>query len=855
MKVTPKQPPGHALGWCVHRGPPNSDAAGFRVTFFVRAVVSITPFEPPVISDLENIVPTGDTPHDDPAHGLRYPSDFVPRKPFGEVIVVGTAHPPVGQEVNRFPVRVAVGDWRKDVIVHGDRQRDSGGLVDVSGPAAIVGAMPLTFARAFGGAGVAANPLGCGADGVRVPNLELAAQPITGRRSDVDPAGFGSIPSDWPQRRQHAGMPGKTGVAAWWPWSPPQFDERFWMATLPDQWVEGYFHGDEPVELVHLHPEHAQWRTALPGQRARVFLLRLPDDMPLSSARRGRLVDAEARFEEVPLVLDTVFIDADAAQMTLVWRGSTPVRSPKLLDILGVSFGLEPLDENRDPRHYLALLLAEENEAAEAAVPDGAAIKAEIEAAIAAGEAERARIVAEMEAEVAKAAEWAQTTLRDAEGRAGTDLASMSADLAARGIAVPEELSRFRPADALRIDLPATVPVASPGSSAVNVSEILTLASDLRLRAASAEAELPAEMREAMVKQAAQLEEISEFVGDAEKIPALLEAKTQETKAEIESAFPPGFLVNRVVKPGESLDLEAIRRDGLAEYDVRGVDFSGLDLGGVSFRGAAAAGAVFRRAGLAGADFTAANLTGADLTGADLTGAVLEQTDLTEAVVEAARFTNCRIGGTILRGLALANADFSGATGQYADFSGAELSNAVFHQARLDQPDFAGARAAGADFSRAFLAKADFGGAVCTDAIFDDASLPNVRARESADFTGARLHRVKADDASWTTSILDRADFQDADLRRNDFSECSLDQTNLDRCDLASAVFADSGIHAAAMTDANLIRASFDRASIVDVRFDGSSLFEAGFWDASLVRTTFAGCNVRRATISLAKGS
>ncbi|MFM8537059.1 MAG: DUF2169 domain-containing protein, partial [Planctomycetaceae bacterium] len=381
------------------------------MTFFVRAVVSITPLGPPALTPAETVVSTGDTPYDDAAHGLRYPSDFVPRKPFGEVIVVGTACPPAGRGLTRFPVRVSVGSWWKEITVHGDREWDSSGLFDVPGPSAIAGMMPLTFAGAFGGAGVATNPLGFGVDGERVPHFEPASRPITGRRTAGDPAGFGAIPPDWPQRRRHAGLPGKSGVRSWWPWSPPEFDERFWMATLADQWVEGFFRGDESVELLHLHPEHAEWRTALPGQRARVFVLRLPDDAPLSSARRGRLVDAGATFEEVPLVLDTVFIDADAAEMTLVWRGSTPVRSPKLLDILGVSFGLEPLEEYRDPQHYLAMLFADETEAAEPA-PDGAAIKAEIEAAIAAGEAERDRIVAEIEAEVAKAQETVLATLR-----------------------------------------------------------------------------------------------------------------------------------------------------------------------------------------------------------------------------------------------------------------------------------------------------------------------------------------------------------------------------------------------------------------------------------------------------------
>jgi uncharacterized protein YjbI with pentapeptide repeats len=842
------------LGWCIHHGASINNVTRFHATFFVRAVVSITSFEPPALSSAENVVATGDTPYDDAEHGLRYPSDFVPRKPFGEVIVVGTACPPAGRGLTRFPVRVAVGSWWKEITVHGDREWDSSGLFDVPGPSAIAGMMPLTFAGAFGGAGVATNPLGFGVDGERVPHLEPAARPITGRRTAGDPAGFGAIPPDWPQRRRHAGLPGKSGVRSWWPWSPPEFDERFWMATLADQWVEGFFRGDEPVELLHLHPEHAEWRTALPGQRARVFVLRLPDDAPLSSARRGRLVDAGATFEEVPLVLDTVFIDADAAEMTLVWRGSTPVRSPKLLDILGVSFGLEPLEEHRDPQHYLAMLFAEETEAAEPA-PDGAAIKAEIEAAIAAGEAERDRIVAEIKAKAAEAEQWAQAELRGLEDSARTELAPMQTDVGVDQLAMPEKLAEFRRADALRIDTPAAVQAGSPGGSTVDMSEILAAASDLRSRATAAEAELPAEMREAMVKQSAQLDEMMELVEEAEKMPALIEAKAKEIQAEVEAAFPPGFLVNRVIKPGDPLDVEAIRRDGLAKYDLRGVDFSGLDLGGVSFRGAIASGALFRDARLAGADFTAADLTVADFTAADLSAAVLDRADLTDAVVAGARFAGCHIGGTKLRGLALAAADFSGATGQYADFSGAGLSNAVFREARLDQPAFSGAQAAGADFSAALLAKADFGGAVCTAAIFDDASLPNLRAREAADFTGARLHRIQADDASWMTSILDRADFQDADLRRADFSECSLDGTNFDRCDLANAVFADSGMHAAALTDANLFRASFDRATIVDVRFDGSSLFEAGFWDASLVQATFAGCDVRRASLSQARGA
>jgi len=811
-------------------------------------MVSIAPGEPPVLTAAETIVPSGDTPFEDPAHGLREPSDFVPRKPCGEVIVVGTAHPPAGLAVTRYPVRVAVGSWWKEIVVHGERSWDSSGLFDKPGPAGIAGAVPLSFARAFGGAGVANNPLGFGATGEAVPNLELADRPIASRRPGGDPAGFGPIPPDWPQRRRHAGMPGKAGVASWWPWSPPQFDERFWMATLPDQWVEGYFRGDEPVELVHLHPEHAEWRTELPGLRARVFVLRVPVDAPLSSARRGKLSDAGATFEEVPLVLDTVFIDADAAEMTLVWRGSTPVRSPKLLDILGVSFGLEPFRADRDPEHYLAMLLADENEAAEP-VPDGAAIKAEIEAAIAAGEAERARIVAEIEAKMTEARGLVKGVMDDAAAARTAARSALPAEFPtteideARAAAATIEAMLHDDATA-----PASIPLSRIGD------EVTAMTRSLRTVPLAAVRDIPeaASLEQQLAGQVAPFEEMNRLAAEAAQFEQAFEQRASAIRTEVESAFPPGFLVNRVIRPGDPLDLEAIRRDGLAEYDLRGIDFAGLDLSGVSFRGAFAAGASFRQARLGEADFTGADLTGADLSGADLSGATLERTDLSEAVVAGTRFTNARLGGANLRGLALTGADFTGVSGRYADFSGATVSKAVFREARLDQPDFTGTLAAGADFSGAVMPKADFGGAVCHDAIFDGASLTNLRAREAADFTGARLHRLQADDASWTTSILDRADFQDADLRRADFSECTLDSANFDRCDLANAVFADSQIHATALTNANLFRGSFDRATLVEVRFDGSSLFEAGFWEASLTGVSFDRCDVSRATLDSA---
>ena len=127
MKVVPGNPAGHALGWCICRGTAAQPGGttGTTAVFFVKAVFAWHPAGAMTLDTAPPAVPTGDQPHDDATHGLRYPSDFVPRKPFGEVMVVGTAHPPAGGfALTRYPVRAAVGEWSKQLEVFGEVGQD-----------------------------------------------------------------------------------------------------------------------------------------------------------------------------------------------------------------------------------------------------------------------------------------------------------------------------------------------------------------------------------------------------------------------------------------------------------------------------------------------------------------------------------------------------------------------------------------------------------------------------------------------------------------------------------------------------------------------------------------------------------
>ena len=63
-----------------------------------------------------------------------------------------------------------------------------------------------------------------------------------------------------------------------WPWLPEKFDYTFFNAAPPDQWIDGFFRGDESLAFENMHPEQAVFTTRLPGMRARCFVTKRQAD-------------------------------------------------------------------------------------------------------------------------------------------------------------------------------------------------------------------------------------------------------------------------------------------------------------------------------------------------------------------------------------------------------------------------------------------------------------------------------------------------------------------------------------------------------------------------------------------------
>jgi len=127
------------------------------------------------------------------------PADIVPRRDHAfEVIVLGSAH---GRGRVAQMIEVAIGDWRRQLLVTGDRHWVRSGNQTVISPPARYEVLPLTWERAFGGAAP------CWLDSESVMDLEHPMNKY-GRGFDAEklardlgqafkaPAGFPRLPPD-----------------------------------------------------------------------------------------------------------------------------------------------------------------------------------------------------------------------------------------------------------------------------------------------------------------------------------------------------------------------------------------------------------------------------------------------------------------------------------------------------------------------------------------------------------------------------------------------------------------------------------------------------------------------------------
>lgn len=248
---------------------------------------------------------------DNPARSIRAASDLAPFLERADVLFTGAAYAPGGSPVPAMSVRLAVarGGYAvldKVLAIYGDRAPSGGEPKPFT-------RMPIVYEKAFGGIGLGDNPLG-----TATPNI-VYADPARQK----EPAGYGPISWYWPSRKRLLRGHPRQALEQRIVEIPEGFDASYFQAAPEDQRVP-FLGGDEAILLQGLHPSHASLETRLPGARA-----------------AARVYTKSGMGRPFPLVADTLYIDGDADQCSITWRGSFPVTHEDALADLCVAAGLE----------------------------------------------------------------------------------------------------------------------------------------------------------------------------------------------------------------------------------------------------------------------------------------------------------------------------------------------------------------------------------------------------------------------------------------------------------------------------------------------------------------------------------
>jgi uncharacterized protein YjbI with pentapeptide repeats len=698
---------------------------------------------------------------------LLYPSDFADAKLRAEVMLRGSCHTPGGWPRGECPVSLKVGAWSKTLAVFGPRSWQDG-LAGASPrePSSFT-VMPLRWARAFGGTGE--NPVGVSLDGDLLPNIELPGRRIERRGDRPPPAGFGPINPAWAPRAGKVGVRYGASYAGRAPFYAEDFDWTHFQAAPADQQLDGFFAGDEEVVLTNLHPDHAVLRTRLPGLRVRCFVN-----------------DIAKAFREVRLLLDTLFIEADAGQILLTWRGRTPVADTELEDVTTVLVASEPLAERpREIDHYRGVLEryeADPLEIGEHLPPEQAALfKAK-------GSDEKAAAIA------------AIVELESPGALASVDAAAPGGLDVRRKIAERIEAADEEPPP---VPIPIAPRISLGMSSAALDSTYQTL-------------------KETAPEEAAKL---AKRLGD----PSLLA---------LDPTFrPPGAppAGSGVLQPGA---------------DLSGRDFTGQDLRGADLSGCNLKGAILTRANLRGAKLEGANLEGvllfkADLCEADLRGADLRRVNAASALLYGARFWGARLEAAYFGKADCRGARFDGATGSWVFFTEADLTGASFAKASLGQSDFEGACLREADLGGAKLDRCLLWRCRAEGAKLDGASLDGSSFEESH-LAGASFKEAAGKGVSFIKADLERADLRWSRFPDGHFTKARAPRSRFDCADLQGARFFKADLEEASLTEAKLVRADLCKAALRRARFDGANLYDAKLLGAKGRDTSFEGANLKR---------
>ena len=749
------------------------------------------------------------------------PNDLADYKLNAEVMLRGTCHAPPGKAIDTCLVTLSVGEWAKGLQVTGHRAWSDRKLGAVMSAPIPFREMPLGYHYSFGGEGYDANPVGKGVNGIELPNIEDPRQRV---RAPSDrpklPAGFGPINPEWPQRctkrgKEYGAEYQKTRA----PFYSVDFDWRYFHCAPADQQLKGYLRGNEDFGFSNLHPQHPRLVGKLPGVRVRVFY---------------RLVDGPVK--ELPMSIDTLFIDADAQQLLLTWRGLADVAENDMMDVKTALVVVEPLDLRREADAYHKQLEAFEADPLGLQEPGIKELLEQRDAGL--------EKLDKTMAAIEEMGTHGEDALPDDVERvlSAADADPHVIDKAKEGIVELIKVRKERRPDdtdyatQLLEQKAARKPAAPPPFVIPEPGKPLPMPPMPELTEAVESVLSNAE--KADVTLAEQLDQIdAQHLPDEIKNQPSIRGQLGPLEEMMASELFEGLRAPPFVEPGPGLDL--------SRQDYRGWDLRGRDLSGCDLRQASLAHADLRGANLRGANLDHAVFYKADLREADLTDCTMKLTNLTESNAQGAVLVGVVLDITFFDDADLSEVDFSGCRANRALMRRTTLTKAVLRNVDMFESLFDAASLKQADFSEATLRSCLFQKCELTRSSFQDASLTRTSFFTS-DATGANFEGARGDRVVFLKAVLDNCDFGYTTLPNSFFNEASAKRARFFGANLKEARFYRSTLDHADFERANLFRADLRKSMMNDVSLVKANLFEASLLDAAGMRCDFTGANLIR---------
>ncbi|MCB1955241.1 MAG: DUF2169 domain-containing protein [Rhodocyclaceae bacterium] len=799
------------------------------------------------------------------------PLDAALPKSGAEFLMIGDACAPGGEPVTGLEVEARVGGLHKRLHVYGERfWLDSQRTSDVRP----FTRQPVSWEHAWGGPKVAENPVGRGADPEptaagplrAVPPVQHPDHPCTAPKGPCLPASFAPIPPMWPQRKQFDGTYDDAWLKNEFPAPPKDFNWRFHCIGSADQWQADPFQGDEAIEIVHMHPEHARLEYRLPGIR------------PVIVARMARGEGSSDRLGEPRL--STIWLLPNQLRVVLVWHAMFEVANEFADDVELLCAGLEWQDRPREPGHYLKAIAdrldpergAEKMLDDHELLPEGLATPNEtiehfrkslgtsgvdmtrIETQLAAADkqVDDAMVKAYGAAFAAKARQASQAAIaRIGVPRPPTQMPSDPTGLMAAGrnlfarIPKPEDIKSLLQSHQTGIRSNVAASLRAEGVPDASITRALH-------PTPPPVADTPRQVLarfDSMIAQASQRPNIQlpriddglrRLVDRADSLQsgllrgvAHMQPRPPRLAQEVAGRWRESAARARQV--GQSFAGLKLKSAEFSGMDLSGVDFSGGELEGIDFSGATLVGAKFNDAGLAHANFS-----GAKLDGASFVGANIGKADLSGASCVGARFTDAIAQYTKLAKARLEGTDWSGVTLLEVEAAESDWSQARLEQATLIKGKFAGSRFVGANLTRATVLESDLSGSdfssmrgEAADFItcqldgsrFDGCEAVNLRFVYRSSLKGASFKAARMPGSNLRGAPLQEADFTEAQLDGADFSEAVCAKGCFERASLKGALLMKADFSAARMAGANLMQVVAQHAVFNGADLSGSNLF------------------------------